>query len=345
MRRNSEVIRELCRTNRGLFCIVLLLDCVYFLSIWLIDDRKARVLAVMIVLFTMILFGLSFLWQFRQYRKKEAYLYELLETGEIWEKQIDTQLFSAHEQYLLKKLGNELQKSREERNALELSRKEQTEYVETWVHELKTPIALFTLLLDNRAEEMSRQVYHKISYINGKLQEYAEQILYYSRLNCEHKDYIFQSIELESCIEDIIRDYGYFLEEKQIQTELSLKEKEIFTDKKGLEFMLRQIVSNAVTYLPKEQEEKRILFSAERREGRIFLSVEDNGRGVRVSDLPFVFEKGFSGDNQEINKKTTGMGLYLVKEMSKCLHLTCEARSDYGRNFCVVLGFPVVEEE
>ena len=90
--------------------------------------------------------------------------------------------------------------------------------------------------------------------------------------------------------------------------------------------------------------EKEIVFEAEEKEKEIILSVRDNGIGVKPSDLPFVFEKGFSGDNQEVNKKTTGMGLYLVREMAESLMLTCEARSEYGKGFQVDIRFPVVRE-
>ena len=147
---------------------------------------------------------------------------------------------------------------------------------------------------------------------------------------------------LQECIENLVEDYGYFLEEKQIKVELKLGDIEVYIDRKGLEFMLAQILSNSITYLPASAMEKKIVFEAEEKEKEIILSVRDNGIGVKPSDLPFVFEKGFSGDNQEVNKKTTGMGLYLVREMAESLMLTCEARSEYGKGFQVDIRFPVV---
>lgn len=145
-------------------------------------------------------------------------------------------------------------------------------------------------------------------------------------------------------MESVVEDYGYFLEEKQIKVDLKLGDMEVHIDRKGLEFMLAQILSNSITYLPASALEKEIVFEAEEKEKEIILSVRDNGIGVKPSDLPFVFEKGFSGDNQEVNKKTTGMGLYLVREMAKSLMLTCEARSEYGKGFQVDIRFPVVRE-
>ncbi len=279
---------------------------------------------------------------------------------------------------------------------------------------------------------MSQEVYQRMRYVNVKLQEYVEQIffysklncehkdyifrpvflqecvehaiedyryfleekqihitIYYSKLNCEHKDYIFRPVFLQECVEHAIEDYRYFLEEKQIHITMDLGNAQVLTDQKSLEFILAQLLANAITYLPvmqeekeisfvvqhreKEvillvkdngigslefilaqllanaitylpvmQEEKEISFVVQHREKEVILLVKDNGIGVKPSDLPFVFEKGFSGDNQEVNKKTTGMGLYLVRELAKSLNFDCQAQSEYGKGFGVELRFPVV---
>lgn len=87
-------------------------------------------------------------------------------------------MLSWQEQYLLEELGQQLNEKEKRKKQLETEKKEQEEYVETWVHEIKTPIALTALLLDNRKEEMSREVYQRMRYVNVKLQEYVEQIFF-----------------------------------------------------------------------------------------------------------------------------------------------------------------------
>lgn len=278
----------------------------------------------------------------RKFLKKQTYLEHLL-GQEGWQHEaIDVHLLSLQERYLLEELGQQLNEKEIRQKQLETEKKEQEEYVETWVHEIKTPIALAALLLDNRKEEMSREVYQRMQHVNVKLQEYVEQIFYYSKLNCEHKDYIFRRVFLQECVEHVIEDYRYFLEEKQIRITMDLGNAQVLTDQRSLEFILAQLLTNAITYLPGMQEEKKISFVAQNREKEVILLVKDNGIGVKPSDLPFIFEKGFSGDNQEVNKKTTGMGLYLVRELAKSLKLACQAQSEYGQGFCVELRFPVV---
>ena len=114
----------------------------------------------------------------RKFLKKQTYLEHLLEQEGWQQEAIDANLLSWQEQYLLEELGQQLNEKEKRQKQLETEKKEQEEYVETWVHEIKTPIALAALLLDNRKEEMSREVYQRMRYVNVKLQEYVEQIFF-----------------------------------------------------------------------------------------------------------------------------------------------------------------------
>lgn len=344
MREKIKILRGLFLENKWKCFLFAGLDLFCFWVIWLIDNKKAEALAVLMLLFTALLLVGFFAVLYWKYWKKKEYLENLLEVGEIWEKHLDNKILSSQEIYLLQELGKKLRDSQRREKQLETEKKDQKEYIETWVHEMKTPIALCTLILDNRREEMSREVYQRMRHVNGKFQEYVDQILYYSRLQCEHKDYLLQRISLQECVESVVEDYEYFLKEKQIRVGLKLGDEKVYTDKKGLEFMLVQILSNSITYLPVNTVEKEIFFEVKEKEKEIILSVRDNGIGVKPSDLPFVFEKGFSGDNREINKKTTGMGLYLVRKMAESLNLVCEAKSKYGRGFQIDIRFPVVRD-
>ena len=344
MKEKIKILKELFLENKWKCFLFAGLDLLCFWTIWLIDDKKAEALTALVLLFTALLFIGFFSVLYWKYWRKKEYLENLLESGEIWEKSVDDKMLSSHEIYLIEELGKQLQNSKNREKQLETEKKEQRDYIETWVHEMKTPIALCTLILDNRREEMSQEVYQRMRHVNGKLQEYVEQILYYSRLHCEHKDYLLQRVSLKECVKSVAEDYEYFLGEKQIKVSLKLGDTKVYTDRKGLEFMLAQILSNSITYLPAKVLGKEISFEVREEKKEVILSVRDNGIGVKPSDLPFVFEKGFSGDNREINKKTTGMGLYLVRKMAESLKLVCEAKSKYGKGFQIDIRFPVVRD-
>lgn len=155
------------------------------------------------------------------------------------------------------------------------------------------------------------------------------------------RDYRFERLALRSCIDEVLDDYRPLLEEKHFRVELRLADETVFSDRRGLCFLLGQVVSNSVKYA---LDAPVLIFSLENGGTATVLSIRDNGPGVRACDLPYVFEKGFTGDSGHEKNKATGMGLYLAREIAKDLGLTLTAASDWGAGFEVRVTFPVVEE-
>ena len=209
------------------------------------------------------------------------------------------------------------------------------EYVEGWAHEAKTPLSLLTMVLDNHADELPQDVHAKLDYVRGCLNEDVTQMLYYARLGSSTKDYRFEQILLRDAMQDVLDDYAPLLAEKHFSIENSLLDETVFTDRRGLEFMLGQIVSNAVKYSGAEPRLK-IKFQGNT------LTIADNGRGIKACDLPYIFQKGFTGDPTDSRKKATGMGLYLAKRMAADLNLTLDAASGYGTGTEIMISFPRV---
>lgn len=139
----------------------------------------------------------------------------------------------------------------------------------------------------------------------------------------------------------MLDDYRPLLEEKGFLVEIRPTDETVFADRRGLCFLLGQVVSNSVKYA---LEKPVLTFSLESNDTAIVLSIRDNGPGVRACDLPYVFEKGFTGDSGHEKNKATGMGLYLAREVAKDLGLTLTAASDWGAGFEIRVTFPVVEE-
>ena len=126
------------------------------------------------------------------------------------------------------------------------------------------------------------------------------------------------------------------LEEKGFRVKNETPPARLFTDRRGIRFILAQVVGNAVKYCSAEPELRIWL---EQASGLDTLVISDNGRGVSKSDLPFIFEKGFTGDSAELRKKATGMGLYLAKKMAAELGLSLSAASEYGAGFEMRIAF------
>lgn len=184
---------------------------------------------------------------------------------------------------------------------------------------------------------MSSAVQVKLDYVRSQLQEDITQMLYYARLKSSTKDYKFEDVNLNDCLVEVLDDFSPLLEEKQFVILNRLSTETVCTDRRGVQFMLGQIVSNAIKY---SAVSPTLTISMEHSEAEDVLSIEDNGTGVKEYDLPYIFQKGFTGDSTDSRKKATGMGLYLTKKMADDLSLRLEASSRWGQGFKMLIRFP-----
>ena len=70
-----------------------------------------------------------------------------------------------------------------------------------------------------------------------------------------------------------------------------------------------------------------------------YIAVEDTGIGIRAEDLPRIFERGFTGYNGRMERKSTGIGLYLCRRIMDRLGHTVKVESEEGKGTKVILGF------
>lgn len=341
--RKWQTAREVWKENVWFFTALLFFDCFCFFCLWLLDHEKSEKLAAVFILCTGVIFAFLFLDKMKKKNKKFLYFQELFSDRNHLNRELKADFLSFEEKWIIEKLREKIEHIEAEKKDRVLALQQQQEYVETWVHEIKTPISWLTLMLENREDEMSPKVYQKLQYMNVQLQEYVAQILYFSRLSYAHKREVMEWVNLQECIDYVLEGYEYLLTENRISIVQNLEIEEIFTDRKNLEFLLSQAVSNSIQY--RKEENGQIIFSAYEKEEKFCLSIEDNGKGVSNVDLPFVFEKGFTGSNGQENKKSTGIGLYLVKKLTENMKLTCSAESREAEGFRLTIEFPKVEKE
>lgn len=310
------------------------------LLLWMADVKAFQALAAVLLLATLLLFGVVCGVLTHLEREREKAFRSFLDAPDEYHEELLLKRVNAGEAEAVRLLGRVLRRKENEYNQARTELEEYEEYVEAWAHETKMPLSLLTLLLDNRREELPETVSFKLDYIRNRTQEFVDQMLFYARLKGTRKDYLFEQVELGTCIREVLEDYRPMLEEKQFQVTVRGEGCQVYTDRRGLRFLLGQVVSNAVKYT---KEEPRLYLEAEQEEKRCVLTVRDNGTGVRPCDLPYIFEKGFTGESGESKKKATGMGLYLAKEMGKDLNLSLEASSRWGEGFEMQIAFPVVK--
>lgn len=317
--------------------LLLGLDCLCAVILWISDIRAFTTLiglifAASVLLFAAVLFVLS-----RREDSRRKLFREFLSDPTPCNEQRLLSAVSLDEGASLRLLASVLREQQSAVGSMEDALRDYEEYVEGWVHEAKTPLSLLTMLLDNRADEMSAPVQLKLDHVRSQLQEDITQMLYYARLKSSTKDYKFEDVDLNDCIAEVLDDFSPLLEEKQFVILNNLQAETVWTDRRGLQFMLGQIVSNAIKYSGKSP---TLTISMEHSETDSVLSIEDNGVGVKEYDLPYIFQKGFTGDSTDSRKKATGMGLYLTKKMADDLSLRIEASSRWGQGFKMLIHFP-----
>lgn len=324
--------------------LLLFVDSLSVLMLWLADVQAFYALSVAFVLFTVLLFCAILTVAFRREKqRRERFLAFIYQPDEVNEEAL-LKLAGEAESEMLICLGEALRSGEESRRRLLSRVSDYEEYVEAWAHETKTPLSLLLLLLDNRREELPENIAYKLDYIRNRMQEAVSQMLFFARIKGAKKDYLFEDIKLTECIEDVLEDYRPLLEEKDFLVSVDIAEAFVFTDRRGLLFLISQAVSNAVKYCKADIKPKLCITSKREAQG-VVLSVRDNGMGVPSCDLPYIFEKGFTGASGSQRNTATGMGLYLVKEIAGELNITVDALSEWGEGFSLIITFPAVSEQ
>lgn len=209
------------------------------------------------------------------------------------------------------------------------------EYIELWVHEIKTPIATCKLLIENNESPLTESIGEEVC----KLENYIDQALFYTRSNTLEKDYIIKEMSLSSCVNKVLNNNADSLIKKRVKISLGDLEKQVYSDSKWIEFILGQIISNSIKYMNKEHKELKIYCNENSK--YVILNIEDNGAGISEKDISRVFDKGFTGENGRKFGKSTGIGLYLCKKLCKKLGLDITLISEEGKFTRVSIIFPI----
>lgn len=218
-------------------------------------------------------------------------------------------------------------------NKIEDGQKEYREYIENWVHEIKTPITFLYLLIGNNTIE--EPVRKEIILELKRIENDVESALYYARLGTAYNDYLTRQVFLRKLLIEAVKNNRVLLTNRKINVKLICDENiSVYSDGKWILFIINQIIINSVKY--SKEENAGLVLEVTERQDKVMLSIKDNGTGICAEDLPRIFEKGYTGKNGHNNKKSTGIGLYLVKKMCERLDIEITAKSD-GRDYTVMV--------
>lgn len=226
---------------------------------------------------------------------------------------------------LLKLLTNE---KNEEINNILNSKKETMEYVTLWSHQIKTPITALQLLANDTDEEIRIEILNRLF----EIEQYQDMMLQYLRLEGGGNDYVLADYSVKDMVNQAVKYFARIFISKGISVKIQVDEsRKVVTDEKWMVFALKQLISNALKYTSKGE----ICISFDNDE----LLIKDSGIGIAKEDLPRIFDRGYTGYNGRKDKKATGLGLYLTKQILDRLNHKIEIDSQIGVGTRVFIKF------
>ena len=303
------------------------------LLIGYLDNSIPHVAVIYIFLFNLLIFLVYIIWDYGR-KKSFSSDFRNLETLDdvvgiaegntpqqrvIYEKLDEMRLTHQLE------LDKESQKTRE--NLDELTR---------FIHDMKMPVTTMKLMIDDLNDVERSKINAEWTRLNSMLNE----VLYLKRLPNIKNDLYIEQINLAELLNTSIKKLRDICIKKNIGFDIQLHEKEIHTDRKWMQFVLDQIITNSVKY----SEDNDIVISSQVIKKQMILKVTDYGRGIKEKDIGRIFEAGFTSTSNHDDEQSTGMGLYLTKEVCEVLGINIDVKSVYGDYTTVTLTFNQANE-
>lgn len=323
------------------FANTLLIILVMYLTL-IIDHRKVskeNILYAFLISLSLFLFFIAF-----DYLKNRPF-YKYLNKASSSSNDLDSILSIAeaktYEQVMYNKILNETYKSYSDKlSKYEENQKQYLYFINQWVHQMKTPVSVINLLLQDKNRESYKEAFESISEENEKIAHGLEMMLYNARLSQFNLDFKVEKVDIVSTIRKIINDNKKSLIRHSIYPKIICdKDIAVETDYKWISFVINQILVNAIKYSKDVPiKEKYIIFEIKDDGARTILSIEDQGIGIPKEDKTRVFNAFFTGINGRKTSESTGMGMYLSKRICDELGhgLTLESEVGKGTKFFII---------
>lgn len=214
---------------------------------------------------------------------------------------------------------------------------EYREYVESWIHEVKAPLAAAQLAAERAGGEDAQRLRSELD----RVERQVEQALWYARSTAVASDYSIREVGLRTLVNGVCRKNARLLIDCGVAPSIDIPdEATVFADEKWAAFVVTQAVVNAAKYGA-----RTLHFTSETHAlpdaGEVVkLCIADDGPGIPAADVPRVFDRGFTGENGRAQGSSTGMGLYLAAVMCAKMGLGIEIASEQGAGTRVIITFP-----
>lgn len=341
---NKLHLTNFIKQNYIWILMIVTMSCIHLLYMYLIGARKQDVVYAAVL--DAILLLITVLVGFFRYSSKVKALSNALkrpveEQAQLPEAADDVEILYH------RLLENQSIARSESESSAAIRQSQMRDYYSMWVHQIKTPISAMKLLLEAEREELGQLMCddeqsqcllsdNMDSFEDElfRIEEYVSMALQYQRVSSTENDFVLEKVSVDGVIRDTIKKYAKIMIRRHIGMNYSGTAQEVYTDGKWLAFMLEQILSNAIKYTP----QGGVTIETAEEKYRFFITIKDTGIGIKAEDLPRVFEKGYTGYNGHADKKATGIGLYLCRQMADKLGHTIRMESEIGKGTKVWIG-------
>lgn len=309
-------------------------------GLWLDPRHLVRWDTLLYLALLLGLFGVLLLWWgYHRTRRWTRLFEERLKAGADALDWPIKEPLRGHEQALIASAYNELlQAHRQAQSTLIARQQDQQAFIDSWVHEIKVPLAAAGLLQDSLDGKAPEAPLNDLALQLDRINFYVEQVLYYSRLDSFSKDYLLREYDLKQVVDGVIVDQRNSFIDRGIGFTRHGGSLTVVTDEKWLRFILTQLVSNALKYTPRGGTITATIADSAK---EATVTIADTGIGIPDDEQHRVFEKGFTGTNgRNANQRATGLGLYLADQLSQKLGHQLTLTSQVGKGTQVTVHFP-----
>lgn len=294
-------------------------------SFWLLNGMENADVLYSLLLMTTVFF-LIVVFDYASMRRRHRELQGILENLSAFEQQLPEGANLIERDYCAVAEGFQA-RVRQETEALERAHHATIDYYTLWMHQIKTPIAAMRLLLNSpecNIALMQQELFH--------IERYVELALQYVKTADLAADLVLAPCAIEPVVRECVKKFAPLFIAKKLSAEIAPLRLTVTTDAKWFAFLFEQLLSNAVKYT--KTGGVKIYASGNA------LILEDTGTGIRAEDLSRVFEWGYTGRNGRLDKRATGIGLYLARRVADALGMRLELSSAPGQGTRVRLQFP-----
>lgn len=204
------------------------------------------------------------------------------------------------------------------------------DYFSLWIHQIKTPVSAMSLVLQSPKDSVNdyKKLEQELIYLN----DYIHLALNYLKLEETGKELEIEPIDLDNLIKTVIKKYAILFIYNKIRLDFEPTNLVIQSDRKWVQVLIEQILSNSLKYTKKGTIK---LYAGSDQS----LIIEDSGSGISPSDLPKIFEKGYTGLNGRLHDKSTGLGLFISRKITQRLNIRLEIESELTIGTKVTIDF------